>query len=252
MQKRDGFGRMINPDEQASLEEERRFLLESLRDLEREHVAGDIDDEDYRVLKNGYVHRAAQIIKVLDAGVDAREARPVASMKRKLGVVATVALIAGASGWFVAQQSGQRLPGQTISGGIEDSTASMLSQARALNFSEPKTAIDLYSKILALNPDHVEALTYRSWLIALVARDAPDDMRILAFAAATQGLDRAIDVEPDYPDAHCFLGIVRFRLAGDAAGAKEQLDICAAMNPPAEVMGFVDSIRAEVDTALNQ
>ena len=252
MQKRDGFGRMINPDEQASLEEERRFLLESLRDLEREHVAGDIDDEDYRVLKNGYVHRAAQIIKVLDAGVDAREARPGASMKRKLGVVATVALVAGAAGWFVAQQSGQRLPGQTISGGIEDSTASMLSQARALNFSEPKTAIDLYSKILALNPDHVEALTYRSWLIALVARDAPDDMRILAFAAATQGLDRAIGVEPDYPDAHCFLGIVRFRLAGDAAGAKEQLDICAAMNPPAEVMGFVDSIRAEVDTALNQ
>jgi tetratricopeptide (TPR) repeat protein len=252
MQKRDGFGRMINPDEQASLEEERRFLLESLRDLERENAAGDIDDEDYRVLKNGYVHRAAQIIKVLEAGVDAREARPVASMKRKLGVVATVALIAGASGWFVAQQSGQRLPGQTISGGIEDSTASMLSQARALNFSEPKTAIDLYSKILALNPDHVEALTYRSWLIALVARDAPDDMRILAFAAATQGLDRAIGVEPDYPDAHCFLGIVRFRLAGDAAGAKEQLDICAAMNPPAEVMGFVDSIRAEVDTALNQ
>ena len=252
MQKRDGFGRMINPDEQASLEEERRFLLESLRDLERENAAGDIDDEDYRVLKNGYVHRAAQIIKVLEAGVDAREARPGASMKRKLGVIATVALVAGASGWFVAQQSGQRLPGQTISGGIEDSTASMLSQARALNFSEPKTAIDLYSKILALNPDHVEALTYRSWLIALVARDAPDDMRILAFAAATQGLDRAIGVEPDYPDAHCFLGIVRFRLAGDAAGAKEQLDICAAMNPPAEVMGFVDSIRAEVDTALNQ
>ena len=243
---------MMNPDEQVSLEEERRFLLESLVDLERDHAAGDIDEEDYRVLKNGYVHRAAQIIKVLDAGVDAREARPRASIKRKLGAIATVVIIAGAAGWFVAQQSGQRLPGQTISGGIEDSTASMLSQARALNFSDPKTAIDLYSKILALNPDHVEALTYRSWLIALVARDAPDDMKILAFAAATQGLDQAINVEPEYPDAHCFLGIVRFRLAGDAAGAKEQLDICAAMNPPAEVMGFVDSIRAEVDTALNQ
>jgi tetratricopeptide (TPR) repeat protein len=243
---------MINPDEQASLEEERRFLLESLRDLERENEAGDIDDEDYRVLKNGYVHRAAQIIKVLDAGVDARVTRPRASMKRRIGSVAVVVLIAGAAGWFVAQQSGQRLPGQTISGGIEDSTASMLSQARSLNFSDPKTAIDLYSKVLALNPDHVEALTYRSWLIALVARDAPDDMKILAFAAATQGLDHAIDVEPEYPDAHCFLGIVRFRLAGDAAGAKEQLDICAALNPPAEVKGFVDSIRAEVATALNQ
>ena len=73
---------------------------------------------------------------------------------------------------------------------------------------------------MALNPDHVEALTYRSWLIALVARDTPDDIQILALAAATQGLDHAINIEPDYPDAHCFLGIVRFRLAGDAAGAK--------------------------------
>ena len=91
---------MINPDEQASLEEERRFLLESLRDLERENAAGDIDDEDYRVLKNGYVHRAAQIIKVLDAGVDVREARPRASMKRRVGSVAVVVLIAGAVGWF--------------------------------------------------------------------------------------------------------------------------------------------------------
>lgn len=243
---------MIDPDEQVSLEEERRFLLESLVDLAREHAAGDIDDEDYRVLKNGYVNRAAQIIKVLDAGVDAREARPRASLKRILSVIALVALTAGAAGWFVARQSGQRLPGQTISGGVLDSTASMLSQARSLNFSEPKTAIDLYSKVLALNPDHVEALTYRSWLIALVARDAPDDMKVLALAAATQGLDHAIEVEPDYADAHCFLGIVRFRLANDAAGAKEQLDICAAMNPPAEVRGFVDSIRAEVATALNQ
>lgn len=243
---------MIDPDEQVSLEEERRFLLESLVDLAREHAAGDIDDEDYRVLKNGYVNRAAQIIKVLDAGVDAREARPRASLKRILSVIALVALTAGAAGWFVARQSGQRLPGQTISGGVLDSTASMLSQARSLNFSEPKTAIDLYSKVLALNPDHVEALTYRSWLIALVARDAPDDMKVLALAAATQGLDHAIEVEPDYADAHCFLGIVRFRLANDAAGAKEQLDICAAMNPPAEVKGFVDSIRAEVATALNQ
>jgi hypothetical protein len=74
----------------------------------------------------------------------------------------------------------------------------------------------------------------------------------MALAAATQGLDRAIDVEPDYPDAHCFLGIVRYRLAGDALGAKEELDICASMNPPAEVQGFVDAIRAEIATALGE
>ena len=39
-------------------------------------------------------------------------------------------------------------------------------------------------------------------------------------------------------------------LVADAVGAKEQLDICAASNPPAEVMGFVSSIIEEVNTAL--
>ena len=45
---------MINPDELARLEEERKFLLDSLRDLERERKAGDIDDIDYEGLKAGY------------------------------------------------------------------------------------------------------------------------------------------------------------------------------------------------------
>jgi hypothetical protein len=156
------------------------------------------------------------------------------------------------AGWLVAAQSGQRLPGQSSSGGIEDSTATLLAQARAINFSDPAAAIETYSEILKLNPDHVEALTYRSWLIALVAREATEEVKLMALAAATQGLGHAIEVEPDYPDAHCFLGIVRFRLAGDALGAKEELDICASMNPPAEVQGFVDSIRSEVAAALGE
>ena len=33
-------------DRLAALEEERRFLLRSLTDLEREHDAGDVDDLD--------------------------------------------------------------------------------------------------------------------------------------------------------------------------------------------------------------
>jgi len=44
----------MNPDELARLEEERSFLLSSLRDLEREREAGDIDDLDYAALHNGY------------------------------------------------------------------------------------------------------------------------------------------------------------------------------------------------------
>jgi tetratricopeptide (TPR) repeat protein len=240
----------MNPDELARLEEERNFLLDSLRDIERERNAGDIDDADYATLKAGYTQRAAEVLKAIEAGQSVIKNRAPKSRSRRIVVSFAVVVLAYVAGWFVASQSGQRLPGQTSSGGIEDSTASLLSQARAINFSDPETAIELYNEVIKLDPDNTEALTYRSWLIALIARDASDDIKIVALAAATQGLQRAIEVDPNYPDAHCFLGIVRFRLAADAAGAKEQLDICAASNPPAEVMGFVTSIVEEVNQAL--
>ena len=172
--------------------------------------------------------------------------------RRKVFVVAGLVVVAVGVGWFVANSAGQRLPGQSSTGGIEDSTASLLSQARQLNFSDPQQSIELYSQVLKLNPDNVEALTYRSWLVALVARDAADDVKLIAVATSLEGLQRAVEIDPNYPDAHCFMGIVKFRFAGDAQGAKEALDLCEASNPPAEVAGFVDSIRAEVDAALGE
>ena len=241
---------MMNPDELARLEEERNFLLDSLRDVERERAAGDIDDADYATLKSGYTQRAADVLKAIEAGQSMLKERAPKSRAKAIVVSCCVVLFACIAGWLVAAQSGQRLPGQTSSGGIEDSTASLLSQARAINFSDPQKAIEFYNQVVKLDPDNTEALTYRSWLIALIARDAADDIKIVALAAATQGLEHAIEVDPNYPDAHCFLGIVRFRLAADAVGAKEQLDICAASNPPAEVMGFVTSIIEEVNAAL--
>ena len=174
------------------------------------------------------------------------------STSQRAIIVATVVVVAIGAGWFVANSAGQRLPGQSASGGIEDSTASMLSQARQLNFSDPQQSIELYTKVLKLSPDNVEALTYRAWLVALVARDATDDVKVVAVATALEGLQRATEIDPQYPDAHCFMGIVKFRFAGDAQGAKEALDLCEASNPPAEVAGFVDSIRAEVAAALGQ
>ena len=231
------------------LSEERDFLLESLRDLERERQAGDIDDDDYVTLRDDYTVRAARIIRELEEGAEPL-VRRTSTWRKVVSWSIVVALIAAASGWLVAAQSGQRLPGQTITGGIEDSTASILSQARALNFEDPAAAIELYTRVLELDPDNVEALTYRAWLVSLIARDTSADVRAMAFQAATKGLERAIEIDPNYADAQCFLGIVRFRLGDDAAGAKTALDVCEAKNPPAVVKSFVDAIVAEVDAAL--
>ena len=59
---------VIDPDRLAELEEERRFLLRSLDDLEREHDAGDVDEHDFAALRDGYVARAAAVLREIDEG----------------------------------------------------------------------------------------------------------------------------------------------------------------------------------------
>lgn len=237
-----------------NLEEQRDFLLASLRDLERERGAGDVDDDDYEALRSSYTARAADIIRRLDSdnGMVSVSEEPVGSKRRLsrrlVGALVVVAFGVGL-GVFVARQSGQRLPGETASGGIADSTANKLAQARQLNFSDPITAINIYSEVLKVDPDNVEALTYRSWLLALTARDAEQSVRDVAVQTAIVGLGRATLLDDSYPDAHCFLGIVSFRFANDLVTAKSALAKCQAADPPAQVKGFVDAVVAEVEAA---
>jgi len=231
------------------LRHEQQFLLRSLRDLDNEREAGDIDDADYAALRDGYIARTAAITRELK-GIEA--ATPVVKrgwLRRILVVVCVIAVAAGAGIW-VAGQSGQRLPGQSASGAIEQSTSGLLATARQLNFSDPGKAIELYTQVLKLEPDNPEALTYRSWILALTARAATGNVKQLALVTAVNDLMRAQKVDDQYPDAHCFLGIVYFRFLNSASLAKPQLDTCRAMNPPKEVQSFVDSIVAEVDKAL--
>ena len=173
------------------------------------------------------------------------------SRRRKLVITMVIAVAVGTGvGVLVARQSGQRLPLQTATGGIEDSTASLLSQARLAGPTDVKSAIDLYGRVLETDPDNVEALTYRAWLIMLSARQFDESLRKQAYATTIASLGRAIELDPAYPDAMCFLGIVVFRDGGDAASAKEFLDRCIERNPPAEVRGLVESLRTEVEAAL--
>jgi hypothetical protein len=224
-----------------NLEEQRDFLLASLRDLERERVVGDVDDADYQALRSSYTARAADIIRRLDGDAlgFAEPAEPGGTKRRVprrlVGVLLVVAVAAGL-GVFVARQSGQRLPGETASGGIADSTAN-------------KLAINIYSEVLKVDPDNVEALTYRSWLLALTARDAEQSVLDAAVQTAIVGLGRATLLDDSYPDAHCFLGIVSYRFANDLVTAKSALAKCQAADPPAQVKSFVDAVVAEVEAA---
>ena len=51
-----------------ALQQEREFLLRSLRDLEAEHQAGDIDETDYGSLRDDYTARAAAVLRAIEKG----------------------------------------------------------------------------------------------------------------------------------------------------------------------------------------
>ena len=231
------------------LRHEQQFLLRSLRDLDNERAAGDIDDADYAALRDGYIARTAAITRELNGIESVTPAVQRGWVRRVLVIVCVIAVAAGAGIW-VARQSGQRLPGQSASGAIEQSSSGLLATARQLNFSDPGKAIELYTQVLKLEPDNPEALTYRSWILALTARAATGSVKQLALVTAVNDLLRAQKLDNQYPDAHCFLGIVYFRFLNSASLAKPQLDSCRAMNPPKEVQSFVDSIVADVEKAL--
>jgi tetratricopeptide (TPR) repeat protein len=243
----------VDPDRIAELEEERRFLLSSLRDLEREHDAGDLDDADYRQLKDGYTARTAAVLRELEEGTRALPEKPPARWGRRLAWVGAIVALAVVSGLLVARFSGQRLPGDTASGDIAESLNGLLAKARQLQASDPQAAIDTYQQVLDQDPDNAEALTYRGWLLVRVGADAVS--RGLAegnelVAKGMDGFDRAIELRPAYADPQCFKGITLFRFYQDAEAAKPAVDACLASNPPQVVRGLVANLQAEVDAAL--
>lgn len=234
----------MNPDRLAELEDERRFLLKSLADLEREHDAGDVDDGDYRELRDGYTVRAAAVLRAVDEGRAALPPKPPVNWTRRLlGGVIVVALTA-IVWWALSSSTAQRLPGREMTGlDPRDEQQTLLSQARASQFTDPVAAAALYDLVLDDDPVHPEALAYGGWTKALSAT-SDDDLR-----EAIDQLLLATEVDPDYPDPECFLGIVYGNL-GQNDLAVPRLDECLAANPPADVRGLVEGLRAELAAGL--
>lgn len=230
----------MNPDQLAELEDERRFLLRSLTDLEREHDAGDVDDVDYEELRDGYTARAAAVLRAIDEGHAALPEKPPVNWSRRIfGGVIVVALVA-VVWWALSASTAQRLPGGEITGlDPRDERQVLLAQARASQFDDPAAAAALYDLVLDDEPDHVEALAYGGWTKALAAT-SDDELRI-----AIDQLLRATELDSDYPDPECFLGIVYARLEQNDL-ALPRLDECLDANPPSDVRVLVEGLRARV------
>ena len=237
----------MNPDQLAELEEQRRFLLRSITDLEREHQYGDVDDHDYEALRDGYTARAASVLRAIEAGHgQTSQGRPRRPKMLAAWIVGTL-VVASLAGWLVAHTSGQRLPGQSISGGLPgDEITQKLTEARQFLGVDPQQAIVRYQQVRELDPDNVEALTYIGWLVAQSGADGAP--------AGAEFLRGAIKIDPTYADPHCFLAITSadFLQPPDLATARIEAQACLDNNPPSQmidmIQGFVDRLDASATT----
>jgi predicted anti-sigma-YlaC factor YlaD len=243
----DARSRRPDPDRLAELEEERAFLLRSLDDLDREHEAGDIDDADYETLRDGYTARTAAVLRAIESEQIARPARRRANMRRVAAWAGLVVAVAVLAGVLVAWASGNRLPGDSSSGDITQNVTSELAEARSLQSSDLKGAIQRYDDVLKVEPDNAEALAYRGWLVVLVGNQAKAADLV---QTGEKSLQRAMQVAPSYADPFCFEAIVRFRMYNDAAGALPPVKQCLALNPPSEVAGLVQGLQQQITAAL--
>jgi hypothetical protein len=235
----------MDPDRLAELEEERRFLLGSIRDLEKEHEAGDVDEADFTALRDGYVARAAAVLREIEDGRSALPAKPVRPWWRKLVIPAVTLAVGLALGLAVSQFAGQRLPGQTLTGGQPlDEVTTLLAEARASLANDPATAIAKYQKVIGIEPDNLEARTYMGWLVALNGQQVKNDDQV------RQGIDllkEAATLDDSYADPHCFMAVAskRFLSTPDDATAAAEAQACLDRNPPANmrpmIQGLIDS-----------
>ena len=232
----------MNPDRLAELEEERTFLLASIRDIEREHAVGDVDEHDFQTLRDGYVARAAAVLREIDDGRSSLVQRPQRPMWRRALVPAATLLVAAALGLAVRSYAGQRLPGQTITGGQpQDKVTQLLAQARAALNTDPVSAATAYQQALKIEPGNVEARTYSAWLVVLNGQQLKNQSQI---EQGIELLKSAAALDATYADPHCLLAVATgtFLATPDVVTAKLEGTTCLADNPPADMVPTIQSM----------
>jgi tetratricopeptide (TPR) repeat protein len=216
-------------------ETERAFLLRSLDDLEVEHAAGDLSDDDLVTMRADYQSRLADVQRRIegDASQRARDAelaiRAARSQRRSwvFGVAATV--FALGCGFFVAGSLGERKAGETITGDVPQDplaqkTSELMQRAQELSSTDPVRSIEAYDQVRKLNPDVVSAWAYGGWQLRLFAIGAQDPAaRTELLEGAKRRIDEAIRRDPTYADAYAFRAVMAARDFGDDDAARAAL-----------------------------
>jgi tetratricopeptide (TPR) repeat protein len=119
-------------------------------------------------------------------------------LPRRASLVAGTALVLlAATLWLVDRSVAPRLPGGTVTGG-SNGTSAELQQASALAATDPAAALAILDEVLASQPDQPEALTDEGWIYA------QGGFVVEAMARLT----KAEKVGPAYDAAHLYRALV--------------------------------------------
>jgi|TARA_B100000959_G_scaffold284861_1_gene357676 tetratricopeptide (TPR) repeat protein len=254
------------------LEEERDFLLRSLDDLDREYVLGELSDQEYETLRDDYIRRTAAVVRVLNKA-EPLEARSAIS-GRVWWRMSIILLVGALLGLGVAQFSGLRSPGETISGQIDQSPRNRLSNAQSFFFAgdleaaraaveeilrdspaftgalvlsaqlheragDPLPAIRQLDQVLRQGPEHVDALTLRGWILVRIDNQVLQEEGI-------RNLDKAVSLQPDSFDPYVFRGFVAREIQGDLELAIRMYELALDRDPPPEMGTHLKEIVREM------
>lgn len=218
-----------DPDRVAALEEELAQQLASIKDLDAEYEAGDLEEDDYQTLTDDYTVRVADTMRRLrdqEALVEdkARRISP-------LTIVAVLIFAVGA-GFLLARSTGERgvngvLTGETVS----PRQRIFECQELAVN-GDVVPSLECLDEVLAGDPDNAEALTYRGWYVVLTVGSAANQGQVTGLLdTGMVFLNRAVEVDPEFADARAFRAVIFDRL-GQSEAACDELAALLALDPP--------------------
>ncbi len=242
----------------TGLELERDFLLKSLQDLEAEHAAGDVSDDDYTRLYDRYTARAAEVLRAIGTGYDDSEegsgdvvAKSLEPSRRRGGskspllVGGIICLLAGVAVALVVSDTSRRLPGNTASGGVSLSPGQQeqreLAQAATLEQrGQYPEALQLYQQVLSQDPGNPGALSEGGWLEFEAGVLGPNQKSIEQGQANELS---AVTLDPGLASARAYLGSMYF-VEGQFSQAVVQYTQFLADHPTASEMSpFLPDIR---------
>jgi tetratricopeptide (TPR) repeat protein len=253
----------LPPDPREELLEERASVYRALRELQFEHDAGHLSDDDYASLRDRYESRAATILAALDAlapGAEPPAPRPAVTTAGRRWTRRPVTLAVGGIALLVfgivlglgaarytepdraadAPMPGSRPLAPTLgaeAGGAAPTAANaptgpvtpemlagMLQAARSsLMAGRYQEAIAAYQAVLKRDARNVDALTHLALIVAIGGHAD----------AALETLDRALAIDPNYAPALLYRGRVLYDVK-DYEGAVRVWEKFLAVIPEGE------------------